>query len=105
MEYSFLKDLAPTVAMAAVLGFFHYKAIQSLGVANVTIVTTMGVAHKEKTEAFLIEAKNKDAMLLDLIHNHLEKSNTVMEKLSTTVVANTVSNDKLAAVIGQSLNH
>lgn len=105
MEYSFLKDLAPTVAMAAVLGFFHYKAVQSLAKNNASVIMTMGTAHREKTEAFLAETKSKDSMILDLVHNHIEKSNTVMERLTATVIANTVSNDKLAAVIGQSLNH
>lgn len=104
MEYSFIKDLAPTVAMALVHGFWHYKAVQSISKSNTDIIAVMGVAHKEKTEAFLAETKSKDNMILELVHNHLEKSNAVMDKLSATVVANTVSTDKLSAVITQSLN-
>lgn len=104
MEYSFIKDLAPTVAITAILGYWHYKAVQSLSNNNSSIIEAMGVAHKEKTEAFLAESKSKDGVILDLVHNHLEKSNVVMEKLSATIAANTASNDKLSAVVTQSLN-
>lgn len=104
MEYTFIKDLAPTVAISAILGFWHFKAVQSITKNNSSIVEAMGVAHKEKTEAFLAESKSKDGVILDLVRNHLEKSNTVMEKLSATIAANTVSNDKLSAVVTQSLN-
>lgn len=104
MEYTFIKDLAPTVAISAILGFWHFKAVQSITKNNSSIVEAMGVAHKEKTEAFLAESKSKDGVIIDLVRNHLEKSNAVMEKLSATIAANTVSNDKLSAVVTQSLN-
>jgi hypothetical protein len=103
MEYSFLKDLAPTVALSIVLGYFHYRAVQTVTEASNKTIAILGQSHESKTIAFLDETKKKDEMIYNLVTGHLNKSNEIMEGLKAAVVANTTSSDKLSAVITQSL--
>lgn len=103
MDTAILKDLAPTVSLAIVLGYFHFKAVQTVTESSNKTVGLLGQSHEHKTTAFLDETKKKDEMLYNLVTNHLNKSSEIMEGLKSAVVANTVSSDKLSAVITQSL--
>jgi hypothetical protein len=95
-EFSYLKELAPTVGIALVLGYFHFRAIKIVSESNGKVIDQLGVAHQEKTVAFLEEAKKKDQTIYDLVTNHLARSNEVMEKLS-------MSHDRLSMVIDNAL--
>lgn len=92
MDLTQLKDLAPIVSLALVLGFFHYKAVQTVTDANSKTIALLGQSHEAKTVAFLDETKKKDDMIMNLVTNHLNRTNEVMEKW-------TVSNEKLIIAI------